>query len=316
MKELSGLLVGLDAGASKTVCAVADATGQVLGRGKSGPANYLKSGVEAVERTLRKAIGDALRAAGEETDRIAAVCAGVAGARRRSDRRAIKAALGRFLPAPTIRIENDALIALAGATNCRTGVIVVAGTGSIALGVDPDGREVQAGGWGHVAGDEGGAYDLARRAIVAAMRDFDGRGPRTRLRRELESKFSLSRIDQIIPLLYGAELDHAGVAALFPLVDKAAEDGDGVAQRLIEEGAGQLAEMAAAVIARLGDFPMRRVAAAGGAITHSSRLAQAFRRSLTEREARVHFVNPANPPEVGAILLARAALDGRPSFAA
>ncbi len=314
--EVKRALIGIDGGASKTVCALADDSGALLARGVSGSANFFKNGLEAASQSLRVAIDQALAEVGLRRSQVVAACAGLAGVTRPEDRAVMERALAGILPDSRVVVENDGLVALAGATGGRPGVIVISGTGSIALGVNSKGERAQAGGWGNLLGDEGSGYDIARRAMIAAMRDFDGRGPATGLRQALIQDLCLNEIIEIVPLLYGDQLTHASVAALYPLVMHAAEGGDAVARGLIEEAARKLAEMAAAVLVRLHEPASTPLAVAGGVLTHATRLRELFQLETRRLVPEVRFVEARHPPEIGAVLIAKAAARGKPAFQA
>lgn len=304
-------VIGIDGGGSKTICLVAGADGRILGEGRGGPANYLKEGLYIAKNSLREAISGALEQAGLDKQQIQAVCAGLAGMDRPDDRRVMQRVFEELLPVPHLVLENDAFVALVGATNGQPGVIVISGTGSIALGVNGRGQRVRSGGWGHVLGDEGSGYDIARRGLIAALQDYDGRGPRTVIGRKILQELYLNRIDELIPILYGEGASPARIAALYPLVLQAAEEGDEVASALIERASRDLARIASAVMRQLGmeteGFP---VAASGGVFTQSPKIGTSFERFLKEEIPAARLVEPQYPPAVGAVLVARARLKG------
>ncbi len=309
-----GLLIGIDGGASKTVCALVDPASEQVWRGVSGSANFFKNGVYGAKSSLREAVESALSQAEASPSDVSFACAGLAGVSRPEDRKLMEQVFGEILPGVPVRVENDGLVALAGATEGRPGVIVISGTGSIALGVNRLGQRAQAGGWGFLVGDEGSGYDIARRGIMAALQDFDGRGPKTSLRAKLIRELYLPEIDQIIPLIYLDRLTHANVAALYPVMMQAAEEGDPVAGELIRSAAGKLARMATAVLKRLGDPASTPVAVAGGVISHSPILAATFRERVCEAIPEARFIEARHPPEIGAVLIARALAEGREAF--
>ncbi len=308
-------LAGIDGGGTKTVCVVADAEGRIRGTGRGGPSNYQKDGLFSARNSLRHAVRDALSAAELRPQDVTGVCAGLAGVDRAEDSRVMAQVLRQILPADHLVVENDALVALIGATGRRPGVIVIAGTGSIALGVNRKGERARAGGWGHILDDEGSGYDIARRGVMAALQDFDGRGAPTRLRDMVAKELFLNTIADVIPLLHRGQLNHTQIAALLPVVLEAAEEGDEVARQLISDAGLQLAGAARAVVESLGeqdaDFP---VATAGGVFLHSERLRECFTGHLREMLPKARVIRPAQPPEQGALLVARAAVEGEPLF--
>lgn len=205
-------------------------------------------------------------------------------------------------------MESDAFVTLTGATAGRPGVVVISGTGSIAFGVNSQGKRARAGGWGHVLGDEGSGYDIARRGLIAALRDFDGRGPRTSLRERLTGELYLSSIEEVIPLLYSGQLSQRNLAALYPLVVSAAEEEDPVAVGLLEEAAEELSCAASAVLRGLDEPVALPVVMWGGAFQNGPRLRRYFEESLSRRCSGFVLREPEHPPEFGALLLARKAV--------
>lgn len=309
------VILGIDGGGTKTICLVADGQGRLLGQGRGGPSNYLKEGLYVAKSSLRQAIQEALRSATVEPDRVKAVCAGLAGMDRAEDRTVMRRVFRDLVPRARLFLVNDAYIALAGATEGRSGVIVISGTGSIALGVNRRGEQARAGGWGYLIGDEGSAFDIARRGLVAAFRDHDGRGPRTSLTERFIREFYLTRIDDLIPLFYTEYVRPSRIAGLFPLVLECAEEGDEVAVSIVERAAGSLFQAAQAVIERLrmgGEgFP---VALSGGVLHHGRRLRARFEELLAGDFPKARVVEPRLPAERGALLVAQAALRGKTVF--
>ncbi len=309
------VLIGIDGGGSKTRCVVSDRRGRVLGRGDSGPSNYLKEGLYPAKRSLREAVRLALKSAQQKQRSIVAACAGLAGVYRRQDQDVMGRVLREILATECLVLESDAFVALAGATEGRPGLIVISGTGSIAFGVDGNGKRARAGGWGHILGDEGSGYDIARRGLMAALRDYDGRGPKTLIRTRIAEELYLKSTDQIIPLLYGEQLGQAYLAALYPLVLSAAEAGDRVADQLLRSAAQELALATASVIRKLAGGATLPIAVHGGVFQNSPRLLHYFQEALKQESPAGEVIEPKETPEIGAILAARAALEGRRLFA-
>src|SRR6185295_19261309 len=110
----------------------------------------------------------------------------------------------------------------------------IAGTGSIAYGRNAQGEAARAGGWGHMIGDEGSGYWIGREALAAVMRAADGRGPLTGLTYDVLEHFSISDISRLPRIVYDRDQPRMSVAALGPLVQRARDDGDAVATRILE----------------------------------------------------------------------------------
>lgn len=244
-------VLGVDGGGSRTIALVLDGQGREIGRGQGGPSNHQSVGIDAAREGLEEAITTALRAAGHPA--LAAACLGMAGLDRPEDQHILEEMAGVVLPEVSAEVVHDATIALVGGTGGkRVGVVVIAGTGSIAVGYDASGRMARAGGWGHLLGDEGSGYDLARRALIAATRAHDGRGPATTLTHRLPAAAGVDTLEALANRVYLEGWTTPRLAWLAPVVFSAAEAGDAVASQIVSEAAAELGLAAVAVIRTLG----------------------------------------------------------------
>jgi N-acetylglucosamine kinase-like BadF-type ATPase len=225
----------------------------------------------------------------------------VAGVDRPVVSRPLLAWLRKAIPARHHLLTTDMAIALHAALGSAAGMIVESGTGSFAFGRNPRGETLRAGGWGAAFDDPGSGYDLGRKAIMAALRDFDGRGERTLLTAKICRALRLTNIPQIVR----KKLDPQEVAALFPLVLAAARQGDRVARRLLADAARDLAQLALALARRLGRRRMVPVVCAGGVFRSSPTLRRSFTRYLHQRmpSARVRLLQ--REAVEGALAMAR-----------
>jgi N-acetylglucosamine kinase-like BadF-type ATPase len=313
------LFLGIDGGGSRTQACLGDERGRILARAVAGPSNPLKVGIEGAKKELLRAAREVLEKvsapiAGDESPlgagvagrrhgkpSLAAVCAGVAGVGRPELNRALSAWLRRAIPARHHLLVTDAEVALHAAAGTAPGMIVVAGSGSIAYARDARQRTLRAGGWGPSFDDPGSGYDVGRKAIRAALADFDGRGERTVLRKRICRAFQLTEITQIVPM----KLDPQQVAGLFPLVSDAAREGDRVARRLCREAARDLAQLVLALYKRLGPRLTLPVVCAGGVFRSSPIVRRSFARYLHQRRPSAHIRLLQREPVEGALAMAR-----------
>ena len=196
---------------------------------------------------------------------------------------------------------HDALIALAGAMSGEPGIVVIAGTGSMAFGRNREGRTARAGGWGYAFGDEGSAFDLVRQALRAVVRHEEGWGPATNLREAfLESEGARDAHD-LLHRFYTDEYSRARVASLAPLVDDAARAGTRMAREILGGAAHSLATIAAAVRGQLfAPDEAVRVSYTGG-VFRSAMLLERFR-MLVELTEGNRVVLPKYGPAAGALI--------------
>jgi N-acetylglucosamine kinase len=253
-------VVGIDAGGTKTIGLLADETGKVLAEARGSGANLQTGG----ELEVEKVFDDVLETLGRDHP-ISAVCLGIAGVDRPQDEQVIKGILRRLGHRQTARVVNDAAIALAAGAPDRTGVVVLAGTGSIAYGADRTGRTARAGGCGFLLADEGSGYWLGHQSLRAVVRAADGRGPATALTALLFEELEVASVPELVPRVYERGLPKHRNAALAPLVQRALDHGDAVARDLIAQGARELALIAVSVARQLtlGPEPYPVVLAGG-----------------------------------------------------
>jgi N-acetylglucosamine kinase-like BadF-type ATPase len=209
--------------------------------------------------------------------------------------------LSEIIRTSNLLVTDDAVIALSGALGGEPGVVTIAGTGSISFGKDTAGRRARAGGWGYVFGDEGGAFDIVRQALRAALRYEEGWGPETALRGMLLSQSGLSSSNDVLHAFYTTAWSRSRVAALAPLVNSVAEAGDAVAIQILEDAARQLARFALAVRGQLWNSAERVRFSFIGGVFHSSRLLTRFRSEI-ESHAECETAAPLLGAAGGALL--------------
>ena len=296
------LFLGMDGGQSSTTALIGDETGRVVGMGHAGPSNYVGAAARAEESragfaaAVTESVRVALDRAGVTQVAFESACCGFSGGA--ADKEALTRGLvksARYL------ITHDAWIALAGATAGEPGVIAIAGTGSIAFGRNGDGRTARAGGWGYAFGDEGGAFDLVRQALRAVLRHEEGWGPPTLLRELLLEATASTEANELLHRCYTEEFPRRRVAALAPLVDRAASAGDPIAQDILKSAAQALATLLAAVRGQLF-LPLETVPVSyGGGVFRSRPLRERFR-MLLELDAANRVAPPRYSPAAGALL--------------
>lgn len=307
------LVLGIDGGGTKTICIILDDTGKVLGRGEAGPSNYHSVGVKAAHWEIQSAI--TLAIASTEPSRVEAICLGLAGVDRPADTEAARSivqqlqasselAIAWALPGSQMTICNDALIALVGGVGHDAGIVAIAGTGSIVFGRNQQGCTKRVGGWGHILGDEGSAYHIAVSAMRAALKAYDGRGESTSLLECLQQHLGLLSIEDLIEVVYQQGWGVKDIAALAPIVDRAAASGDEVANHIIEQAVQELVIATQVVIDHLFRETELAVVTTGGVWQGMSKLHERFTAEIIKRSPLAKVIFPRYEPAYGAALLA------------
>lgn len=296
--------LGVDGGGTRTTAWVADESGRIRARSQAGPSNPLKVGFEAAQQEMLRAITRVAHLTHRKTVTFDVVCAGLAGVDRPHVYRPMLAWLRRAVPARLHLLTTDAAIALHAGVGASPGVLVISGTGSIACARDAQGKILRVGGWGIPFDDAGSGYDLGRKAVAAALRDFDGRGPHTRLTRHICRALRLPQITEVV----AQGLEQHQVAALLPAVLQAARQRDAVARQLCEEAGRELADLALALLRRLR-WRQRAVPVlcAGGVFRAGAAIRRSFTRHLQRHAPHARVLLLRREPVEGALALAREA---------
>ncbi len=248
-------VLAVDGGASKVDLALTDVDGNLLaaarrpgsyhfGLGRNGSLDALTRAIDGMVRGLREKLGSSTLAS------TGVFC--LAGADIPIDDRRIANELeAKGWVAQTI-VRNDTFAVLRAGTDRKWGVAVVCGTGMNCAGIGREGRSVRFPSFGELSGDRahGGGW-LGRTALGAAIRARDGRGPRTVLEELVPAHFGMSRPTAVMEAVYVGGLDYARLSELAPMVMKAAQTGDSVAQQLIDEVSQEIVITAGAAIRRL-----------------------------------------------------------------
>lgn len=245
------IYLGVDGGGTKTHAVVFDEKKNVIGEGFAGASNPLRVGVEPAVANIFQALTAACEAADKSRgDIVAAVC-GLAGVRRVDLRQRIRERLAQNLGIKTVEVVTDAEIALFGTTLGKAGVVVIAGTGSICYGRNDAGETAIAGGWGPLAGDEGGGAGIARRGLQAIAKASDGRGAPTKLSEAGTMYFRASTPENLLTAIYSPQMDNAKIAGFARFVIETARQKDQVALEILEEAGLELGLAVNAVISKL-----------------------------------------------------------------
>lgn len=257
---------GVDGGGTHTTLAVADETGREVLRRDGAPGRVDARDPAASARLISGLLGDALREA-QLPAPLDGLCAGLAGVGNDTEREAVARALRAAGIARTVRVITDGEAALEGALGGEAGILLIAGTGSVAYGRAEDGRVERCGGWGWMMGDEGSAVSLARSALRAALQSADGRGPATELLPRILHHLGLAESAALPP--WAEQAGKRRIAALAALVTAAAAEDDWVALSLLEGEADQLARHAAALARRLAPWTAERAVVFHGGLFRS-----------------------------------------------
>lgn len=297
------ILIGVDVGGTKTAAAVARGD-EPLARA-DGPGAALRPG-RALQSaaTIAEVVRRSLATIGETHGDVLVV--GAAGAGRRPERDELARALRSEALAEQVVVTTDIEIALVAAFGDGPGIVVSAGTGSIAVGRDAGGTLHRMGGYGWQMGDEGSGYAVGRAALGAVSRARDGRSPATPLQQRLLAATRSADFDDLVR--WAATASPAEVAALAPSVLEVAAGGDVVARGIADYAARELSQLAILLLpllAAAGAGPVR-VALTGGLLELDTALRRMVLQKLGEQEG-LTLVDTLIDAALGALAMARKA---------
>lgn len=304
-------VLAVDGGGTRCRAVLCDDQGAVHGYAEAGPSNYHGTGIEEAAAVLTSLLSS-LRQGEKFVVRQAVF--GLAGLDTEQDRRILNGVVLDALAASGVQadnliLDNDGMTTLIGAVGHYNGVLVIAGTGSIACGIRTDGSRARAGGWGSRIGDEGSGFYIGKSAITHTLRAYDGRETGSGVTAAILQEKAMASVEELVAWVYSPEYSTDGVASLAPVICRLAEAGDVQAQRILTTAADELFQIADAVIRRL-DLENKnfRLVLQGGVIERTGPLQETVIAAIRQRYPLAEPITPCYPPIGGAVLLGLAAL--------
>ena len=308
-------VVGVDAGGTRTraICITCDGT--YVGSGTSGPANHSSGSLAGAKDSIERAITEALSAPPKAGGpHILAVHIGSSGLEGPGNETEARRLIDGAVDAESVSIDTDAYAAWAGAFGCAPGIVLIAGTGSISLGVNERGQRGRAGGWGWRVGDEGSAYRIAIEGIRAALQTADRRRKDLALWVALREFVGIENVagnwtlrddgEQVRAWLTGKRRTTSQLAAFAPMVERAALQGCQVSRDILMQAGVDLAALVKGVLSQIGFAEPLSVALAGGVLRHNTVVRESLLRNIEQIAPGAAIIGPAYPPEVGAAFIA------------
>lgn len=300
-----GLVLGVDAGNSKTHALVGDEQGMIRSFASAGPGNHQTVGLTEAIREIRHAVEMALEAEKPPSQLVELGCFCLAGADLPEDYKLLSDAVSHLGLARRVVVKNDTLAALRAGASRPWGIVVICGAGFNAAGRSPDGREIVLPGLGFISGDRAGGGALAQEMIRQVMRAWDGRGRPTLLTKLVLEAFKTSSEEELISLLYHRRVNYTQILDLVPKLFVVAEAGDPVARELVTELGVEVGTTANALIRRLHLSQEDVEVVLGGGVfkAKSPLLLETITRIVRDEAPRATIVIPRYEPVVGAFLL-------------
>ncbi|MCD6385497.1 hypothetical protein J7M23_06925 [Candidatus Sumerlaeota bacterium] len=306
-------IIGIDGGGTRTRGVLANLQGEIIGHTQVGSTNYHSVGLESVEQSIKQII-DQL-AGDERRTQLRYICLGLSGVGRPIDFERIGSVLERLGIKDKTYLTNDAVIALIGGALAESGILIIAGTGSIVYGMDAKGNIARAGGYGQFLADEGSGYRIGLKGLIAIMKAFDGRTPPVSFSEPVLKKLQLESPMELVTWIGGLSNVKEEVGKIAPFVLQAAENGDRAALAIINEEIAELVLAVKAVVSRLNfteSSGLIDVVLTGGVLENNifyfNKLSEAIKLNLSQ----CNPIRPKAPAVIGAVVAGMQKLNIKP----
>lgn len=303
---MGNYLLSVDGGGTKTELCVSTPEGVILDRVAVGCSNYKSVGLDAVEKSLGEGL-ELLKEKGFLPESMDYSVWGISGCDSEHDFELVRGILKKLgIPENRSYLCNDGILAFYAQAQ-EPGIVLIAGTGSIILGIDENGHYKRAGGWGYNISDIGSGYWIGAEALKGTLLYCDGCGTYAPLWEMIREAFQCPDFETL-PYIVTEVTDYYEIAGLARLVVDGAEQGDQTALGILKEGASLLADMVASIYQRMGfskDLELSMVFSGG--VLQSRVYRQLVKDGLKERISldKVTFTIQENTPSYGGIKLAK-----------
>lgn len=295
-------LLSIDGGGTKTVGVLSNDKGEIIKFEITGSCSREVVGEEGEKEIISSLVKKILKDGCIEKVNYAVF--GLTGVDLPEDVVRVENFIKNLQIAENILVDNDSLIAWAASTLGEPGVVVSAGTGTIAFGINKKGERIRSSGWGWLVGDEGSGFDIGRKGIISAIKYLDGRGEETILLDLIPQELQLPSIIDVVLKIYHPSFPKAKIAEIAPVVVKASKMGDKVAQEILYGSGKELAEACNAVIKRLNMQDEKFVVGCAGRIFKADEIIlQSFKEEVEKLAKSSSIIYPRYESVIGGIIL-------------
>lgn len=295
-------MLGIDGGGTKTAVTVLGEDKQILHTFNTGAININGESEENVRKNIFEIINKSTSYF-DEAAICQSICVGAAGISNIKAKQLIEETIKLTGYSGKLKITGDHETALFGAIGKPVGIILIAGTGSIAFGKNSLGEEHRTGGFGYLIDDEGSGYAIGRDILTVVVRAFDGREEETILTELVFEKLSVSSIGEIIKFLYNKDTNKRDVAALAPILANACQRGDKAAIRIANKCSTELLKLIVPVVEKLNLYDCD-LAMAGSILQKVDNIRDEFISNVMSRFPNINCIFPKNDASYGAALMA------------
>ena len=294
--------IGIDAGGSKSEAALCDQDLKLIARNRFEGLNLRGLNPNIAASQVKRIIEQLTYQGGILPYHVKLTVLAAAGAGEAKTREQVEASCYSYMPTQAVKVITDTEAALAGAFKDESGIVVIAGTGSIAYGSDAEGNLRRAGGYGYILGDKGSGFWIGRQGLKICL-DAHFNGKKVKWAEEIYQMWELSNIEEALEIIYKLEKPAAKIAEIAPIVMRAAVEGSDEAKSIIASAGEKLCELIYTLADRLYLEGKTKVCLLGGIFKDNSPVKQEVIKHSDS--SRFEFSEPLYEPAVGAIIHGR-----------
>ncbi len=298
-------ILGIDGGGTKTTGVIVSSTGEVKAIAEVGATNINTVGSVGVEAEIQKLIFELKALDVQSFNQLSVIFAGMAGAGNDSNKHELETIIDKVVEKDIpIHVENDAMTALYSGSLGQEGIVHISGTGSIAFGINRDGKTERVGGWGYLVDARGSGFAIGQEAIKGLFDRYDKCKEKTLLDEKVLRYFSITETSDLIPIIYRNPDPRKLVASIVPLVFAAADEGDQVAQLILLSTARDIAGNIKSLAPKLYSTTETQipVVLAGGLFSRKDWLVSTIKEQLELSGLNCNLIVPTVPPIVGSVV--------------
>lgn len=295
---MSTFYIGADGGGTRTTAVLMDEYGRILSVTRGKGLNYHTIGLEKARAHLKECVDTLIPDFSASTVKISV---GMSALDDMATSKQLSDFAGDVFPKEHLFLHSDAYMALMGATFGQSGVIVICGTGSMAVYADESLRQTPAGGWGYLLGDPGSSYSLAIDGMRAAIADHEQTGEKTALTSALIKRFSLSGLRSLIDFVYSPKTLPSDIASFAIDVLSLAGNNDAAARKIVEKHMEDMANTVYMLTQKRLPAPIWLY---GGVFEHNPWVITLFRDKLRTLSSDADARLVPYPPAIGACIYA------------
>jgi uncharacterized phosphosugar-binding protein/N-acetylglucosamine kinase-like BadF-type ATPase len=298
------IFIGVDGGGTTTKAVAITGEGKVLGKAVGEGTNFYAANMSEARNNLQQTIAKLIEEC--KISDYEFISIGMSSLDDEPTEEIVKTFAGEIFLPEKIEMQSDVYMALMGMTLGKPGIMVVSGTGSMAIAIDQEGELHVLGGWGYLLHDEGSAYHIAIEGIKAGIRSFEGMGDKTILEKRVINFFNVKDHRELIDIFYNPPMQNSKVAKFAKEVEKCANEGDSAAASIVNNAVNVLVKYACNLmeILHTGTYNTNDciIGMYGGVFQNSPYITNSFIQGVHDIYPNAKIGFPGLAPEVGAVL--------------